>query len=138
LNREPATYDSLHKAILAGLLGQVAVKVEKREYLATRNRKVMIFPGSKVARSGPKWLVAAEIVETSRVFARMVARIEPEWIEPLAGHVVKRHYFEPHWEQKRAQVMGYEKVTLYGLDVIPRRRIPYAKVDPVESRLLFI
>ncbi|MFL1465557.1 ATP-dependent RNA helicase HrpA [Marinobacter sp. HN1S83] len=137
-NTEPASYDSLHKAILAGLLGQVAVKVEKREYLATRNRKVTLFPGSKVSKSAPKWIVAAEIVETSRVFARMVAAIQPEWIEPLAGHVVKHHYFEPHWEQKRAQVMGYEKVTLYGLDVVPRRRIPYSKVDPKECRELFI
>ncbi|HSP00547.1 MAG TPA: DUF3418 domain-containing protein, partial [Thioalkalivibrio sp.] len=114
------------------------MKLEKKEYLATRNRKVMIFPGSRVAKSGPKWIVAAEIVETSRVFARVVAKIEPEWIEPLAGHVVKHHYFEPHWEQKRAQVMGYDKVTLYGLDVIPRRRIPYSKVDPGECRNLFI
>ena len=138
LNKEPAGYDPIHKAILAGLLGQVAVKVEKREYLATRNRKVMIFPGSKVAKSGPKWIVAAEIVETSKVFARMVAGIQPEWVEPLAGHVVKHHYFEPHWEQKRAQVMGYEKVSLYGLDVVPKRRIPYAKVDPKECRDLFI
>src|SRR5690554_1345740 len=138
LNKQPASYESMHKAILAGLLGHVAVKVEKREYLATRNRKVMIFPGSKVAKSGPKWIVAAEIVETSKVFARMVAAIQPEWVEPLAGHVVKHHFFEPHWEQKRAQVMGYEKVTLYGLDVVPKRRIPYAKVDPAECRNLFI
>ncbi len=138
LNKTPATYDSLHKAVLAGLLGQVATKLEKREYLATRNRKVLIFPGSKVAKTSPKWIVAAEIVETSRVFARVVARIEPEWVEPLAAHVVKRQYFEPHWERKRAQVMGYEKVTLYGLDVIPKRRIVYSKVDPAECRLLFI
>ena len=138
LNRETASYASLHKAILSGLLGQVAVKIEKKEYLATRNRKVLIFPGSKVSKSSPKWILAAEIVETSRVFARMVAKIEPEWIEPLAGHVVKHHFFEPHWEQKRAQVMGYEKVTLYGLDVVPSRRIPYSKVDPVECRKLFI
>ncbi|MGC8119057.1 ATP-dependent RNA helicase HrpA [Marinobacter sp. VGCF2001] len=137
-NKQPANYDAVHKAILAGLLGQVAVKVEKREYLATRNRKVLIFPGSKVGKTAPKWIVAAEIVETSKVFARMVAAIQPEWVEPLAGHVVKHHYFEPHWEQKRAQVMGYEKVTLYGLDVVPKRRIPYAKVDPEECRNLFI
>ncbi len=138
VNKEPASYESLHKAILAGLLGQVAVKLEKKEYLATRNRKVLIFPGSKVAKTGPKWIVAAEIVETSRVFARMVASIQPEWVEPLAGHILKHHYFEPHWEQKRAQVMGYEKVTLYGLDIVAKRRIPYAKVDPAECRNLFI
>lgn len=138
LNEQPANYEAVHKAILAGLLGQVAVKVEKREYLATRNRKVMIFPGSRVVKTSPKWIVAAEIVETSKVFARMVAAIQPEWVEPLGQHVVKHHYFEPHWEQKRAQVMGYEKVTLYGLDVVSRRRIPYAKVDPAECRTLFI
>ena len=138
VNKDAASYEALHKSILAGLLGQVAVKVEKKEYLATRNRKVMIFPGSKVSKTGPKWIVATEIVETSRVFARVVASIQPEWIEPLAGHVVKHHYFEPHWEQKRAQVMGYEKVTLYGLDIVAKRRIPYAKVDPAECRNLFI
>jgi ATP-dependent helicase HrpA len=138
VNKDAASYEALHKAILAGLLGQVAVKVEKKEYLATRNRKVLIFPGSKVAKTGPKWIVATEIVETSRVFARVVASIQPEWIEPLAGHIVKHHYFEPHWEQKRAQVMGYEKVTLYGLDIVAKRRIPYAKVDPAECRNLFI
>jgi len=138
LNQETASYAALHKAVVSGLLGQVAVKIEKKEYLATRNRKVVIFPGSKVSKSSPKWIVAAEIVETSRVFARMVARIEPDWIEPLAGHVVKHHYFEPHWEQKRAQVMGYEKVTLYGLDIVPRRHIPYSKVDAAECRNLFI
>lgn len=137
-NKNAASYEALHKAILAGLLGQVAVKVEKKEYLATRNRKVLIFPGSKVAKTGPKWIVATEIVETSRVFARVVAAIQPEWVEPLAGHIVKHHYFEPHWEQKRAQVMGYEKVTLYGLDIVAKRRIPYAKVDPAECRNLFI
>ncbi|WP_372997935.1 ATP-dependent RNA helicase HrpA [Marinobacter sp.] len=137
INKDAASYEALHKAILAGLLGQVAVKVEKKEYLATRSRKVLIFPGSKVAKTGPKWIVATEIVETSRVFARVVAAIQPEWIEPLAGHIVKHHYFEPHWEQKRAQVMGYEKVTLYGLDIVAKRRIPYAKVDPAECRNLF-
>lgn len=137
-NQQPASYEGLHKAILAGLLGHVAVKVENREYLATRNRKVVIFPGSKVAKTSPKWILAAEIMETSRVFARTVAAIQPEWIEPLAAHVVKRHYSEPHWEQKRAQVMGYEKVSLYGLDIVSRRRIPYAGVDPEECRSLFI
>lgn len=138
LNKQAASYQNLHKAILAGLLGQVATKIEKKEYLATRNRKVLIFPGSKVSKTGPKWIVATEIVETSRVFARMVAAIQPEWIEPLGGHVVKRHYFEPHWEQKRAQVMGYEKITLYGLEVVPKRRISFSKIDPVECRNLFI
>ncbi|MGM0569226.1 MAG: ATP-dependent RNA helicase HrpA [Pseudomonadota bacterium] len=138
MNRDTAGYDAIHKAVLAGLLGQVATKLEKKEYLATRNRKVFIFPGSKVAKSAPKWIVAAEIVETSRVFARMVAKIEPEWVEPLGEHVVKRHYSEPHWEQKRAQVMAFERISLYGLDVVSQRRVPYAKVDPAACRELFI
>ncbi|SFM54751.1 ATP-dependent RNA helicase HrpA [Marinobacter zhejiangensis] len=138
VNSETANYVSVHKAILAGLLGQVALKHENKEYLATRNRKVLIFPGSKVAKTAPKWLVAAEVVETSRVFARMVAKIDPEWIEPLAGHIVKHNYFEPHWERKRAQVVGFEKVSLYGLDIVPRRRVVYSKIDPVVSRDLFI
>lgn len=138
LNQEPADYVAVHRAILTGLLSQIALKQEKREYLGPRNRKLMIFPGSPLVKSAPKWIVAAEVVETSRVFARMVARIEVEWIEPLANHVVKRHYFEPHWESKRAQVVGYERVTLYGLEIVPKRRIGYAKIDPVVSRNLFI
>ncbi|QCF26243.1 ATP-dependent RNA helicase HrpA [Hydrocarboniclastica marina] len=137
-NAEPAGYDGLHKALLTGLLGQVAIKEEKREYQGTRNRKLMIFPGSSVAKSAPKWIMAAEIVETSRVFARTVAKIDVEWIEPLAGHLVKRSYFEPHWEQKRAQVVGYERVTLYGLELVPRRSINYSRIDPSLCRELFI
>ncbi len=137
-NKDSASYEAIHKAILAGLLGQVALKLEKREYLATRNRKVLLFPGSKVSKTAPKWVVAAEIVETSRVFARMIARIQPEWIEPLATHVVKHHFSEPHWEQKRAQVMGYEKVTLYGLDIVSRRRVPWNRVSTAECREIFI
>ncbi|MBC7191003.1 ATP-dependent RNA helicase HrpA [Marinobacter sp.] len=137
-NRNSASYEAIHKAILAGLLGQVALKLEKREYLATRNRKVLLFPGSKVSKTAPKWVVAAEIVETSRVFARMIARIQPEWIEPLAAHVVKHHFSEPHWEQKRAQVMGFEKVTLYGLDIVSRRRVPWNRVNTAECREIFI
>ncbi len=138
LNSKTASYEAVHKAVLAGLLGQVATKIEKKEYLATRNRKVLIFPGSKVSKSAPKWIMAAEIVETSRVFARVVAKIEPEWVEPLGEHVVKYHYSEPHWEQKRAQVMAFERVSLYGLDVISQRRVPYARVEPEECRQLFI
>ncbi|WP_018405640.1 ATP-dependent RNA helicase HrpA [Marinobacter gelidimuriae] len=138
LNLQAASYQSVHTAVLAGLLGQVATKFENREYMATRNRKLLIFPGSKVAKTAPKWIVATEIVETSRVFGRMVASIQPQWIEPLAAHVVKHHYFEPHWEQKRAQVMGFEKITLYGLDIVPRRAIVYSDIDPAACRDLFI
>lgn len=138
LNQLAADYAAIHKAVLSGLLSQVALRQEGREYLGTRNRKLVIFPGSSVARKPPKWLVAAEIVETSRVFARTVAKIEPEWIEPLAAHLVKRHYFEPHWEARRAQVIGFEKVTLLGLEVVPRRRISFSRIDPPVARELFI
>lgn len=134
----PSAYESVHRALLCGFLGQVARKHENREYQATRNRKVMIFPGSRVAKTQPQWLLASEMLETSRVYARGVARIEPTWIEPVAAHLVKRHYSEPHWERKRAQVVGYERVSLYGLDIIPRRPVNYAQVDPAEARRIFI
>ena len=138
LNREPADYAAVHKALLAGLLGNVAVKEEKNRFLGTRNRRLKIFPGSALAKKPPKWIVAAEIVETSQVFARVVARIEPEWIEPLAEHVVRRHYAEPHWEKKRAQVVALESVMLYGLTLVSGRRAGYDRIDPALSRELFI
>jgi len=138
ISREPADYAPLHQALLSGLLGQVAVKDERREYLGTRNRKLLIFPGSPLVKAAPQWIMAAEIMETSRVFARMVARIEPEWIEPLATHVVKRQYTEPHWEQKRAQVIAFETQTLYGLTIVAGRRVGYGAIDPVVSREIFI
>ncbi len=138
VNREPAGYAEIHQALLAGLLGNVAVKEEKFQYLGTRNRRMFVFPGSGLARKPPKWIVSAEIVETTRVFARMVASIEPGWIEPLAKHVVKYHYAEPHWEKKRAQVVALESVTLYGLPLVSGRRVGYARIDPVLSRELFI
>ncbi|MFE8069711.1 ATP-dependent RNA helicase HrpA [Marinobacteraceae bacterium S3BR75-40.1] len=138
LNKDAASYEAVHQAVLSGLLGQIAVKQEKREYLGTRNRKLTLFPGSGVIKSAPKWIMAAEIVETSRVFARMVGGIQPDWIEPLAGHLVKRHHFEPHWERKRGQVVAFERVNLYGLDIVARRKINYAKIAPQETRELFI
>ena len=138
LNQKAADYGAVHRALLAGLLGNVAVKEEKNQFLGTRNRRLKVFPGSALAKKPPKWIVAAELVETSQVFARMVARIEPEWIEPLASHVVKRHYQEPHWEKKRSQVIAFESVTLYGLTVVSGRRAGYARIDPALSRELFI
>ncbi|ODC03084.1 ATP-dependent RNA helicase HrpA [Terasakiispira papahanaumokuakeensis] len=137
-NAAPADYDSVHKALLAGLLSNVGMHYEQRDYMGTRNRKFLIHPGSALSRKGPKWVMAAELVETSQLFARHVARIDPTWVEPLAEHLVKRQYSEPHWSQKRAQVIAHEKVMLFGLPVVPSRRVHYGPIDPVVSREIFI
>ncbi|MEQ6884903.1 ATP-dependent RNA helicase HrpA [Salicola sp. Rm-C-2C1-2] len=138
VNQRPADYGAVHRALLSGLLGNVALKEEKGWFHGTRNRKFRIFPGSALAKKPPKWIMAAEIVETSQVFARMVAGIEVEWIEPLAEHVVRRNHAEPHWEKKRAQVMAMESVTLYGLTIVANRRVGYARIDPELCREIFI
>ncbi|AGL18702.1 ATP-dependent helicase HrpA [Actinoplanes sp. N902-109] len=129
----------LHSALLAGLLSHIGLKdTDKREYLGARGAKFAIFPGSALFKKQPRWVMSAELVETSRLWGRVNARIEPEWAEKLAPHLVKRSYSEPHWEKKQGAVMAYEKVTLYGLPIVPRRKIGYARVDPVVSRELFI
>ncbi|TVP58628.1 MAG: ATP-dependent RNA helicase HrpA [Halomonadaceae bacterium] len=138
LNQEPAESPALHQSLLSGLLGQVAIKDERREYLGTRNRRLKIFPGSPLVKTAPKWIMAAEVMETSQVFARMVAAIEPQWIEPLATHIIKRQYAEPHWERKRAQVIALETQTLYGLTIVSGRRVGYDSIDPQLSREIFI
>jgi ATP-dependent helicase HrpA len=131
--------DGIHRALLAGLLSHVGMKEgEGREYLGARGAKFAIFPGSALFRSQPRWVMAAELVETSRLWARINARIDPDWVESLAGHLVKRSYSEPHWEKDRGQVMAYERVTLYGIPVVVRRKIGYGRVDPELSRELFI
>lgn len=137
-NKAPAGYESLHKALLSGLLGNMGFKQEGKEYLGARNRRFSIFPGSMLYKKAPKWIMAAELVETSRLFARMVARIDPLWAEPLAEHLVKRSYLEPHWEKKKAQVVAQEQVTLYGLIIVPGRTVHYGKVDPEVSQQIFI
>jgi ATP-dependent helicase HrpA len=137
-NAEPATYEALHKALLTGLLSQIAQKTEEREYLAARSQKVMIFPGSALAKKGPPWVLAAEMVETQRVYLRTVAKIEPEWVEQLAEPLLKRSYFEPHWEKRQGRVMAYEQVSLYGLILVPRRKIGYEAINAEESREIFI
>ncbi len=129
----------VHTALLSGLLSHIGLKdVDKREYLGARGAKFAIFPGSALFKKQPRWVMAAELVETSRLWGRVNARIEPEWAEQLAAHLVKRTYSEPHWDAKRGAVMAYEKVTLYGLPIVPRRKVAYAHVDPVLSRELFI
>ncbi|MEV4707997.1 ATP-dependent RNA helicase HrpA [Actinoplanes sp. NPDC049316] len=128
-----------HTALLAGLLSHIGLKdTDKREYLGARGAKFAIFPGSALFKKQPRWVMAAELVETSRLWGRVNARIEPEWAEKLAPHLVKRSYSEPHWEKKQGAVMAYEKVTLYGLPIVPRRKVGYGRVDPALSRELFI
>ncbi|WP_457787642.1 ATP-dependent RNA helicase HrpA [Pseudomonas sp. PL-6] len=131
-------YAAVHKAILAGLLSQIGQKTEDGDYLGARQRRFWIHPSSVIGRKKPNWVMAAELVETTKLFARMVARIEPDWIEPLAGHLVKKNYLEPHWEKKRGQVVAFEQVTLYGMIVVARRPVHYGPIDPVVSRELFI
>jgi ATP-dependent helicase HrpA len=136
---ELAPGQAVHTAMLSGLLSHIGLKdTDKREYLGARGAKFAIFPGSTLFKKQPRWVMAAELVETSRLWGRVNARIEPEWAEALAPHLVKRSYSEPHWEKKQGAVMAYEKVTLYGLPIVPRRKVGYAKVDPVACRELFI
>ncbi len=143
-----------HVSLLAGLLSQIGMKTEparpaasasgspgrrpRAEYLGARNARFAIFPGSSLTRKAPDWIVAAELVETSRLWARTVARIEPEWVEPLARHLVKHSYSEPHWERKRGAVVALEKVTLYGVPLVVDRKVPYGRIDPAAARELFI
>ncbi|GIE74403.1 ATP-dependent helicase [Actinoplanes philippinensis] len=129
----------VHTALLSGLLSHIGLKdQEKREYIGARGAKFAIFPGSALFKKQPRWVMSAELVETSRLWGRVNARIEPEWAEKLAPHLVKSSYSEPHWDRKMGAVMAFEKVTLYGLPIVPRRRIGFGRVDPVASRELFI
>ncbi|WP_106479048.1 ATP-dependent RNA helicase HrpA [Phytohalomonas tamaricis] len=137
-NVEPADITRLHQALLAGLLSNIGLHHENRDYLGARNRKFMIHPGSGLAKRTPKWIMAGELVETTRLFAREVAAIKPEWVEPLARHLTKRSYSEPHWEMKRAQVVAFEQVTLFGLPIVARRKVHYGPLSPEEARQIFI
>ncbi len=137
-NSKPAGFSGIHRAILTGLLGYIGEKHDTHEYQGTRNRRFYIFPGSALFKKSPKWIVAFELVETTRLFARMAARIDATWIEPLAGELVRKNYFEPHWQKKRGQVIAFEQVSLYGLVIVNRRRIDYGKINPVEAREIFI
>ncbi|GGP69696.1 ATP-dependent RNA helicase HrpA [Shewanella saliphila] len=133
-----ASYEQLHKAILSGLLSHIGFKGENNEYLGARNRKFFVFPGSPLAKKGPKWIMAAELTETSRLFARCCAKIEPEWAESLACHLVKKNYLEPHFEAKAGSVVALENQVLYGLTIVNRRRVQYGPIDAVEAREIFV
>ncbi|MDW6060934.1 ATP-dependent RNA helicase HrpA [Streptomyces sp. FXJ1.4098] len=136
---QDAAPDHIHTSLLAGLLSHLGLKdTEKNEYLGARSAKFAVFPGSALFKKPPRWVMSAELVETSRLWARVNAKIEPEWIEPLAQHLVKRTYSEPHWEQKQAAVMAYERVTLYGVPIVAQRKVNYGRIDPETCRDLFI
>ncbi|MDI1302009.1 MAG: ATP-dependent RNA helicase HrpA [bacterium] len=137
-NAEAASYEAVHKSLLAGSLSRIAQKQEEREYLAARSQKAFIFPGSVLAKKGPPWIMAAELVETQRVYARTVAKIEPEWAEAMAPQLVKRKYFEPHWEKKQGRVVACEQTSLYGLILNPKKKVAYESINAGESREIFI
>ncbi|WP_202931927.1 ATP-dependent RNA helicase HrpA [Kocuria marina] len=131
--------EAVHKSLLSGLLSNIGVRDERtREYRGARGTKFAIFPGSSLFKTSPDWLVSAELVETSRLWARTNAAIKPEWAEEIAPQLVKRSYSEPHWSRSRGAVMAYEKVTLYGLPLVAERPVLFSRIDPELSRELFI
>ena len=138
LNNEPAAYESIHRALLSGLLDNLAQRQEGREFLGSRNRKLRVFPGSSQARKPPPWLVAAEIVETSDVYARCVAAVEPDWALAINPDLLKRHFYEPHWQKRTGRVMALCRTSLFGLVLKDRERVHYGPVNPAESRDLLI
>ncbi len=138
LNREPAAYSSVHQALLAGSLSLIGMHDERGDYLGPRNMKFRIFPGSVLAERRPRWVMAGEIVETRRVYARSVAQVEPRWIEEAGGHLLKRRYSEPHWSLGRGEAQALETVMLYGLVLADKRRVSLRRVDRDEARKLFL
>ncbi len=138
VNRRPASPDAIHRALLAGLLANVGLRTGKYEYTGAGGTKFHLFPGSGQFDKRPHWVMAAELVETTRLFARTIGPVQPPWIESLGEHLVKRHYAEPRWQAESAHVVADERVTLYGLVIVPRRTVPYGRIDPKASRELFI
>lgn len=139
LNDKEANYEQVHKSLLAGLLGNIGFKDgESESYAGARGIRFHIAPGSALKKTRPKWVIAAELVDTTKLYARCVAKIEPDWIEPLARGLTQSHYSDPRWDRKLAQVVAWERVSLYGLTVIPKRRVHYGVINQVESREIFI
>ncbi len=137
--KKEASFEQIHRALLTGLVANVGQKSpDANDYIGARGSHFHLFPASSVFKAKPKWVMAAELTETSKLYARDVASIQPEWIEQETPHLVRYHYFEPHWEQKRGEVVASERVTLYGLTVLPRRPVAYGRVAPDEARELFI
>ena len=138
VNTQPSNFDAIHQALLAGLLSHIGMKDKEGEYLGARNSKFYMFPGSGLFKKQPKWGMFAELVETSKLFARVAARIKPEWVEQQAQHLIKRSYAEPHWQKKSGVVGAFETQTLYGIPIVSKRRVVYTQIDPVLCRELFI
>ncbi|OXJ20670.1 ATP-dependent RNA helicase HrpA [Burkholderia sp. AU6039] len=139
LNEVEATYEQVHLALLTGLLGNLGLKADDDpHYLGARGIKFYLWPGSVLAKKAGRWVMAAELVETSRLYARCLAKIEPEWVEKIGAHLLKKSLSEPHWEKRPAQVSAYERATLYGLPIYHRRRVAFGKQDPARARELFI
>ena len=139
LNESPATYEQLHIALLTGLLGNVGYKAEDEpHYLGARGIKFFIWPGSNLAKKAGRWVMGAELVETTRLYARCIAQIQPDWLERVGGHLLKKSYGDPRWEKRTAQVTASERATLYGLVVYSQRRINYGQINPTEAREIFI
>ncbi len=141
MHRKPAQEDGyarVHRAVLSGYLSNIALKKERQVYRAARDQEVMLFPGSALFKKPPTWIVAAEMVKTSRLFARTAARIDPAWVEPLAGTLCRRSYLDPHWEKRQGEVRADENVFLYGLPVVTRRPVSYGSIDPKACHELFI
>jgi len=131
-------YARIHRCVLSGFLSNIALKKEKNMYQAARGREVMIFPGSTLFNKSPAWIVAAEMVKTSRLFARTVGKIEPEWIEPLAGDLCRSTFLDPYWDRNRGEVRAFEQVSLYGLVIVPRRAVSYGPIAPEEAHRIFV
>jgi len=138
LNTIQASDDNIHKSILSGLLSNIGFNYNKKEYLGARALKFFVFPGSSLFKKSPKWICSAEIVETTKLYARTIAKINPEWLESLAKHLVKRNYSEPFWSRNKQTVLAIEKVNLYGLEIVNDRKVLYAKVDEKIAREIFI
>ncbi len=135
LNEKEATYDQVHRALLSGLLGNIGFKDgESDSYQGARGIRFSIAPGSGLKKNRPKWVMAAELMETTKLYARCVAKIDPDWIEPLAHNLTQSHYTDPRWDRKPAQVVAWDRVSLYGLTIIPKRRVHYGPINPQESR----
>jgi ATP-dependent helicase HrpA len=140
---DDARYATIHRALLAGLLSNIGSKAEdapvrEQQYLGARGIRFFLHPGSGLAKKGPKWVLAAELTETTRLYARCAAKIEPEWVEAAAGNLVEKTHFDPRWDKERGEVVANERVTLFGLTLVPRRRVSYGAIAPAAAREIFI